>query len=203
MPIYTINFPEISYPALFLICIAGLAILSGRDGRWIVLALGLQYLGVFLLVFLSWPIELAATKLIAGWISAALLGMGLRSAPLGFQRDEHFSPSSLIFRLLITGFILFAMYSLGAIVQIWFPSVGMEIILGSLFLLGSGILHLGLTTQPFRTIIGGLTFLSGFEVIYAALENAVLVAGLLAILQLSLGFLGVYFMSELVQEESG
>ena len=203
MPVYTINFPEISIPALFIISIAGLLILSGRDGRWLVLALGLQYVGVFLLVFLSWSVGLSAVKLIAGWISAILLGFGLRNASVNLQHEENFLPSSRIFRLLITGFVLFTMLFLGSYSQSWFPNVGMEILLGSLLLVGTGILHLGLTTQPFRVIIGILTVLSGFEVLYAALENAVLVVGLLAILNLSLGFLGVYLMSENVRGSLG
>lgn len=199
MPIYTINFPEISFPALILICVTGLMILSGRDSRLIAFALGLQYVGIFLLTFLSWSIGLALVKLVAGWMSTAILGLGIRIGRQNSPDEERFVPSGRIFRLLISGFVLFAMYTLAGNVQTWFPQVGIEIILGSLFLLGSGILQLGLTSQPFRVVIGLLTLLGGFEVLYAALENAVLVAGLLAILNLSLGFLGVYLISESVQ----
>ena len=202
MPVYNINFPEISIPALILIVITGLLILSGRDWRWLVFALGLQYVGVFLLVFLSWPLGLSAVKLVAGLISGALLGIGLKNFPLSLQRDDKYLPSSRIFRLLITGFVIFTMYSLVGYIQSWFPNVGIEILLGSTFLVGTGLLHLGLTAQPYRVVIGILTVLSGFEVLYAALENAVLVVGLLAILNLSLGFLGVYLISENVQEEA-
>jgi len=199
MPAYQINFPELSIPALFLIAISSLLILSGRNWRWLILGLGFQYVGVFLLVFLSWSIGLSSVKLVAGLISAAMLAIGLRTYPSSYQQEENIVPSSRIFRLLITSFVLFAMYALAGYTQEIFSEVGIEILLGCLFLVGSGMLHLGITAQPYRGIIGILTVLSGFEVLYAALENAVLVVGLLAILNLSLGFLGVYLISENLQ----
>jgi len=199
MPAYQINFPELSIPALFLIAISSLLILSGRNWRWLILGLGFQYVGVFLLVFLSWSIGLSSVKLVAGLISAAMLAIGLRTYPSSYQQEENIVPSSRIFRLLITSFVLFAMYALAGYTQVIFSEVGIEILLGCLFLVGSGMLHLGITAQPYRGIIGILTVLSGFEVLYAALENAVLVVGLLAILNLSLGFLGVYLISENLQ----
>ena len=44
-------------------------------------------------------------------------------------------------------------------------------------------------------MIGLLTFLSGFEILYAALENSVLVAGLLAAINLGLALVGAYLAS--------
>jgi hypothetical protein len=58
-----------------------------------------------------------------------------------------------------------------------------------------GFLHLGLTNRPLRVILGLMTVLAGFEVLYAALERASLVSGLLAAVNLSLAMVGAYLIS--------
>ncbi len=65
---------------------------------------------------------------------------------------------------------------------------------GSFLLIGFGILQLGLTSHPLRVIIGLLTALSGFEVIYAAIESSNLVTGLLAGVNLGLALAGAYML---------
>ena len=64
-----------------------------------------------------------------------------------------------------------------------------------LLLAGMGLLQMGMTSQPLRMVIGLLTFLAGSEIIYSALENSVLVAGLLAAIDLSLALIGAYLMA--------
>jgi len=93
---------------------------------------------------------------------------------------------------LAAGIIGLAMFSLGPGVSEWFPGVGLEIVDGSLLLIGLGALQLGLSTQPVRVVLGLLSVVSGFEILYAALENSVLVAGLLAVLNLGLALMGVF-----------
>jgi hypothetical protein len=65
-----------------------------------------------------------------------------------------------------------------------------------------GLLHLGLTAQPLRISIGLLTTLAGFEIIYASVETSILVAGLLAGVNIGLGLVGAYMItaSEMEQE---
>jgi hypothetical protein len=45
-----------------------------------------------------------------------------------------------------------------------------------------------------RVIVGLLTVLSGFEIIYAAIESSVLVTGLLAGVNLGLALVGAYLL---------
>jgi hypothetical protein len=54
--------------------------------------------------------------------------------------------------------------------------------------------HLGLTSEPLNVIIGLLTMLTGFEILYAAVESSILVAGLLAGTTLGLGIVGSYLL---------
>jgi hypothetical protein len=57
-----------------------------------------------------------------------------------------------------------------------------------------GLLHLGVTNHILRVTIGLMTALSGFEILYATVENSVLVAGLLAIINLGLALAGSYLL---------
>jgi hypothetical protein len=54
-----------------------------------------------------------------------------------------------------------------------------------------------------RVIIGLLTIISGFEIIYAVVEFSALVAGLLAGVTMGLAFLGVYLLFQSSIEEAG
>jgi hypothetical protein len=68
------------------------------------------------------------------------------------------------------------------------------VIAGGLLLISTGLIHLGLTADILRVTIGLLTLIAGFEIIYAAVENSILVAGLLALTNLGLGLVGSYLL---------
>ena len=74
--------------------------------------------------------------------------------------------------------------------------------MGAMLLIGMGLLHLGVTTRPLRVLLGLLTTLSGFELLYAAVENSVLVAGLLALVTLGLALVGAYLLDALTGGEN-
>ena len=65
---------------------------------------------------------------------------------------------------------------------------------GSLLLVGLGLLHLGITSSILRVVIGLMTVLSGFEILYSAVEGSILVAALLATINLGLALVGAYLM---------
>jgi len=78
----------------------------------------------------------------------------------------------------------------------------LQVITGSFALIGLGMLHLGMTVQPFRVILGLLTVLSGFEVLYAALESSILVAAWLSVVNLGLALVGAYLLTAQNPEET-
>ncbi len=57
-------------------------------------------------------------------------------------------------------------------------------------LVGLALMQLGTTQDTFLTIVSLLSLLSGFEIIYAALELSTLLTGLLAIVNLGLSLVG-------------
>jgi hypothetical protein len=55
-------------------------------------------------------------------------------------------------------------------------------------------LQIGFSSSYFRTVIGILTFFSGFEILYAAVEASILVVGLLAVMNLGIALIGTYLI---------
>jgi hypothetical protein len=89
-----------------------------------------------------------------------------------------------------------ALVALGATprIETAIPGLGMPVIAGGLLLIGAGVAHLGVTSDLLRVSLGLLTMLTGFEILYAAVESAILVTGLLAAINLGLGVLGSYLL---------
>jgi hypothetical protein len=173
------------------ICGAGILITPNR--RWMTGLLALQYVGVFGLVGFSWPLEIAVVKLVAGWMAAAVLFLTYQNlpSPSASQRQNASSPGLLFvgFAALLIGLV---MYSLVPVALRWFLGASPEQVLGGLWLLGLGLLQLAFTREDIRIVIGLLTVISGFEILYATLEASVLMTGLLAMLNIGLAFVGAY-----------
>jgi hypothetical protein len=137
---------------------------------------------------------MAVAKLIAGWMAGAVLGVGIAMAPDAWRDEDRSMPSGRLFSLTAVGLVAVAILSSAPKIVDWLPGVSLVIVQGSLVLIGNGLLHLGLTNHPFRVIVGLLTLLCGFEILYAALEISALVAGLLATLHLGLALVGVFML---------
>ena len=183
--------PGVAYPTLILLALASLMLLLGRTWRWLAGALAAQYIGVFILTAFSWPLVVALVKLVAGWMAVLVLWVTIANTP-GSWPEEQPQAANQVFRILAAGNALLVMIAVGQGVANWIPQVDTAIISGALIVMGLGLLHLGLTVQPLRVIISLLTILSGFEILYAALENSLLVAGLLAALNLGIALIGAY-----------
>ena len=85
--------------AVVVIVITSAGFASGRDWRWSIILLAIQYLGMFVLTLQHWPIGMASVKVVAGWMSAAILGMtrsGLSDENLS---EESIWPRGRLFRL--------------------------------------------------------------------------------------------------------
>jgi hypothetical protein len=212
-----VNFANYALPAVMLLLITSFALLSKPDWRWSLLALYLQYLGVFILVASAWSTAMAASRLVAGWIAGAVLGMALISLPPAAQALETGKQAALpsaersmsqdlmtgrLFRLLAAAFVVLIVLSIFNPIINWTPGLSIGQALGGLILIGMGLLQLGFTARTFHTILGLLTLLSGFQIIYAAVEKSALVAGLLAVVDLGLALVGAYLILSSQMEEA-
>lgn len=185
--------PQVTYPVLALMGLTSLLILIGRNWRWILVALAVQYLGVFVLVAFSWSLSLAGVKLVGGWMATLLMAATLWNSPLELA-EESSAPSGRIFRTIAAGLVALVIFATTGSLQSWLPGIDPIVIVGSLILIEMGLLHMAMTSQPLRVTIGLLTVLSGFEIIYAAVESSVLVAGLLAGFTIGLALAGAYLL---------
>jgi hypothetical protein len=189
-----VTFESLIVPAISLISITTLFLLLSVDWRLSIICLALQYVGVFLIVALSWPLSLAVVKLVAGWMAGAVLGMALIGAPGNNSLESGINLANILFRIMAALLIGLIVLSLAPKVTIWIPGIGIGQVMGGLILIGMGSLQLGLTDQPLRVILGLLTVFAGFEIFYAAVETSTLVSGLLAIVNLGLALAGAYLI---------
>jgi hypothetical protein len=186
---------------LLFICGAGILIVPSR--RIMTGLLAFQYIGVFLLISVSWPLEIAVVKLVAGWMASAVLFLTYQNL-LGPNNPGRVDAdlSGLFFKGFAALLIGISVYSLVPTSLRWFLGATSQQALGGLWLLGLGLLQLFLSRDSLRIIIGLLTVISGFEILYATLEASVLMTGLLAILNIGFAFLGSYLLMASNLEES-
>ena len=185
-------FSQLSFVAVILLGVTSIYLLVSQNWRTSILALAVQYLGVFWLVGLVWPFGLAAVKLVAGWMAGAVLSASQPSEDLLEEPRGGFS--ALAFRMVASGLIIALIISATPALIARFPA-SREALDGGILLIGIGLLQLGMTTHPMRVILGLLTVLSGFEILYASLEESVLVAGLQAVITLGLALVGAYLLA--------
>ncbi len=183
----------ISWVSVGLMLATATAVLINRDWRLSLGALAVQYIAAFWLVTRHLPFVMGSAKLITGWMVIAALGMTRLAVPSA-EDEESFLPRGLWFR--VTLVFVMALVAAGATPRIEsaIPGLGLPVITGSLLLIGAGVAHLGLTSDTLNVILGLLTMLTGFEILYAAIESSILVAGLLAVTNLGLGIAGSYLL---------
>jgi hypothetical protein len=180
--------------AVVLLIITSAGLLLVRDWRWSIILLAVQYLGMFVLTLQHWPIGMASVKVVAGWMSAAILGMTRSGLSNEDPQDESTWPRGRLFRLFAAVIILLIVAVVTPSVDHIMADAGFPVTNGSLLLIGMGLLHLGITARILPVTIGLMTVLAGFEILYSAVEGSVLVAALLAIINLGLALVGSYLI---------
>jgi len=180
--------------AVMIILITTTGLLIVRDWRWSIILLAVQFLGMFILTLQHWPPGMASVKLVAGWMSAAILGMTRSGFPSQLINERSIWPRGRLFRLFAAGLILLIVSAATPSVDTIMADAGYAVTGGSLLLVGMGLLHLGITSSTLRVVTGLLTVLSGFEILYSAVEGSILVAALLATINLGLALVGAYLL---------
>ncbi len=188
------NSDLITITSVILVSLVSVFILVARDWRLCIIGLAIQYVGVTILVSVSWPLEMASVKLLAGWMACAILGVSMFYAPDAWPESERKILFGPVFRILAALMLGLAVTSLVIHSDSWLSMVSIPLRWVSFALIGVGLMQLSLTSHPLRVIIGLLTALSGFEILYAAIESSALVTGLLAVVTLGLALAGAYLL---------
>jgi hypothetical protein len=194
-------------PAIGVALTGGLLILFDNR-RLLILALAVQYLFVGWMSALALPVQVAATKVVAGLMACTILALTLTA--LGWKAQEDLTqaiPSGRAFRLIAVLLVFAAAGGIGRSNWMMLPGVTSSAVLGSTLLISFGLLQLGLSEEPTRIGAGLLTLLAGFEVAYSAIEPSLVVIALLAAVHLGIALVVGYILmlekgQEVKREES-
>lgn len=191
----------LSIIAFILAVITAMVILVFRDWRIVTVALILQYLAAFALITRSWPIGMSVVKLIVGWMSAAAISLTyLRNEKPLTTTD---TTASFVFRSLTGLLVILVVFIVAPDLQDnVFPQLNLIVLQSGLMLMGLALMQLGTNSDAYLTIISLLSLITGFEVIYAGLELSTLLTGLLAIVNLGIAMVGVYFIVRIDEPEN-
>ena len=167
--------------AVVIVTATSLIILVSRNWKQAIIALVVQYVGVFWLTGLVWPLGLSAIKLVVGWMAGALLGAA--QPRLEVASTSQVLDIDRIYRILAGFVMVLVVFATAPNFQNWLPA-DTPILQGSIMLIAMGLIQISLTDHPFRVFVGLLTLLSGMEVLYAVVERSVLVAGLMTVVKI-------------------
>src|SRR5215217_9518295 len=142
----------VSWAAVVVILITASGLLLARDWRWSIILLATQYLCMFVLTLQHWPFGMASVKLVAGWMSAAILGMTRSSLPAQPFEETGIWPRGRLFRLFAAGMVLLIVAASTPAVDTIMADAGFAVTSGSLLLIGMGLLHLGITSDVLRVV---------------------------------------------------
>lgn len=185
----------LAWLAVILITVTSVGLLLARDWRWLIIFLAAQYFGMLILTIMHWPLGMASVKVVAGWMSAAILGMTRSGLPREDKTEKQsVLPRGRMFRLFAAGIVVMVVATATPRVDAVMANAGFAVTSGGLLLVGMGLLHLGVTDHILRVTIGLMTALAGFEVLYATVEGSILVAALLALINLGLALAGSYLL---------
>ncbi len=186
-----------------LACTAGLIVLA-EDWRALLTALTAQYLLAGLLLTGTIQPQVVLLKIIVGGMICSILyltarhirsgatarGLGPYHLPLGF----HFRLLAIVLAGL-TAYGLFGRYPL--------PEAPAFLVFAAYWLAVMSCLTMIISQEALKAGLGLLTLETGFEILYAALEKGLLIAGLLGIINILMALTIAYLAStqELVEEE--
>lgn len=196
---YVVNLSEFSLIPVLMLALSSLGLMVSRNWRWIIVSLLIQYIGVFWIISYLWPVGLAIVKLIVGWMAAAVLGASRLTTDL--EDDDFSGISGRIFRALAAVLVWVLVFSIAEPMQYWIPAT-LPVLQAGLMLFGMGLLHLGMTTNPLRVVVGLLTVVAGFEILYASIETSILLTGLMGVVNLGLALVGSYTLLSALMEDA-
>jgi hypothetical protein len=181
--------------------IAAIAGILVEQRRAKVFILAFQYTMVAWLLLAILPLESTIAKLIAGWIAAFILYYGAARASAGAYTESSVVgyPRGQIFR--IVAILLVVIGTLGVSFEAWIPieTPNAWFQQTAALLIVLGILGVGLYNSPLQVGISLITIVSGFELVYSAVEPSLAVIALLALVHLGIAFVISYF--EIIQVE--
>jgi hypothetical protein len=198
-------------PAAYLVMLTAGLLLILRDWRWSLLFLAIQYLIVGLLFVEVLMPHLAFIKVLVGLFICLILYITARQVNWGkFPEDvtdeeaiqirqERFVrlgtlvlPTDTPVRVFLALVASLAAWAIAQRTGLLLPAVPEHFQLAVLALVGLGLAMLSLTSEPLMAGLGLLTFMTGTELFYSALEQSVAMLGLLGVANLIIALVIAY-----------
>lgn len=186
----------INYLTITVLAATLLGLLLADSRRMIVLA----YCGVILMIFTIniqfWTFGFALSKLLTGIMAVVILALTPERKDL---TQSGLSTTGKVFGAVGLGFgIILTLFTINTTSD--FLAITYDQVIPSLFVLFCGFIMLGISQESFRIIIGLLTLLAGFQILYGAVEQSLLINGLLAAVELLVALVGSYLLTPAMRE---
>ena len=196
---------DYSTVAVILALITGALVIILNDRRWMLLMLIGVYVALTWMSAITLPIQIATAKLVAGLMACAVLALSImRVGNEGETSEREGMPSGMVFRVIAVMLVSASAWGLSERGWMLLPDViSKAAVLGSMLLLGLGLLHLGISQEPFRVGMGLLTALAGFEIMYVAVEPSIAVLALLAAVHIGISIIVSYLVVGAAMESGG
>jgi len=192
-------------PAVAGILVTASLLVISREWRLNVMSLTLQYFFVVLLLTRLIRLEVAAVKGLIGWMVCMVLYLTERRVDMlrgqeasansenevASRRHRRWVMSARTSFCLLAG-LMVSVAAYTAALRLPLPEVPRDISLACFLLAGLGLLLIGLSESPMQVGMGLLTFLSGFDLFYVALEPSLAVAGLLGAVSFLIALAAAY-----------
>lgn len=168
-----------------------------RSWRWNLVALGLVYVGGFLLLYDFWPLEQVAIKLVGGWMAVAVLGATAQASSMRAAELD----AGWFFRVLMMTLLLLVAWSTAPQAQSLVPGIDVDTAFAGLLLASAGMLRSGVVREPLDLVMSLLLAYAGFELIYAHINTSVLMTALLAVVNLGIALVGAHLATQADADE--
>ena len=187
--------PElIQWACAGLIILASLSFLYDLEWQLNAIALGIQYFCVFILLMVFWPVNMAGSYFIAGWVSILLMTITLNNRTGGRILKVNFLSFAKAFHLFAGLLILLVISSSYASITAWFPSATSALLVSALAMILIGFLTVAVSTTIERTIFSLLSVFSGFQIAYTQVDNSVMMVLLICSIILGMSIIGSYYI---------
>lgn len=178
----------INYPSIIFLLIGLFWLLLSDSRRSMVIAYAIVVIMVFTISVQFWTFGFALSKLLTALMAMLIIILNPSS---GAEIEIESTRTGRIFRATGLGFFLI-LIGITITPTSAFLNLKIDQTFPALSILLCGFLLLATTQEPFRVIIGLLTMLVGFEIIYGSVEQSLLVNGLLAAVFLFIAMVGAY-----------
>jgi hypothetical protein len=145
-----------------------------------------QYALSSILLNLAAPIQIVVIKFVSGLTVCLILFVTARM----IGEDRHIVrgfdlPAGRAFRMIAVLLVSTAAVGIGRSEFVSIPGIAPEALSAALLLGGLGLLQVSLLERPSNVVIGVISLLNGFEIVYVVLETSIAVMALIAMVHIS------------------